>query len=376
MKDNKIFPGNGGPVKDDPGTVIGPPYNDEDNKKNTITTKSSTSTHQMVSPIVSVVDSSLGNGQGGHGIAALVTPDNKKSTSTTTPSTSTRQLLSPIVSVIGSSPGNGQGGHGITSLVTPVTSLGKHSDLTGKKLLGSFQSVDKNLQKVGTCMQQSSKEILNVTPYSVKCPVQSGNGRTIIPTNNHGIARQSLGVSSPTSGSSLVNVSSRNVSALKRPAKSSNLSVEVKKTPRLVDCTNIMSRNPINVVTNFQHCGLDSTKKFGNHCGQNTPKSLNSVNKTSTFKTPKITTPFSGNFSVTPLSNGTPLLRYNAGSVTPPLCDCGRRSRRLTVSKVGPNQGRVFYTCPVKKSRSSFGKSPVKVAKTKLGCKFFCWEPR
>lgn len=184
------------------------------------------------------------------------------------------------------------------------------------------------------------------------------------------------------------------------------------KTPRLIDCTNIMRPTNRNGAVHFsglktpcKDSSVSSDKsKFkttfrdrtnimketivGSEsyvAPMKTPyKKSNITSDVTHFKTPAQLTKslhhtspsqFSSKFTVTPLKNGTPLLRYNAGSVTPPLCDCGRRSRRLTVSKIGPNQGRVFYTCSVKKSRSSFGKSPLSVNKSKSGCKFFCWEP-
>ena len=46
---------------------------------------------------------------------------------------------------------------------------------------------------------------------------------------------------------------------------------------------------------------------------------------------------------------------------TPPVCHCGRRSRRLTVQAVGPNTGRHFLACANGNRRSG-------------GCKFFVWE--
>ncbi|KAI8797038.1 ERI1 exoribonuclease 2 isoform X2 [Biomphalaria glabrata] len=49
---------------------------------------------------------------------------------------------------------------------------------------------------------------------------------------------------------------------------------------------------------------------------------------------------------------------------TPPLCSCGRRSKRRLVQNQGPNQGRWFFTCSI----SSFQD------KAKSGCKFFQWE--
>ncbi|MFT7812076.1 ERI1 exoribonuclease 2 [Arapaima gigas] len=49
--------------------------------------------------------------------------------------------------------------------------------------------------------------------------------------------------------------------------------------------------------------------------------------------------------------------------VTSPLCNCGRRAKRLTVANGGPNHGRVFYSCPVGKMGSG----------NKKGCGFFKW---
>ncbi|XP_072838648.2 ERI1 exoribonuclease 2 isoform X1 [Pogona vitticeps] len=51
------------------------------------------------------------------------------------------------------------------------------------------------------------------------------------------------------------------------------------------------------------------------------------------------------------------------GRVTPPLCKCGRRARRLSVSNGGPNHGKIFYSCPVGKQEGS-----------KKSCGYFKWE--
>ncbi|KAJ7305839.1 hypothetical protein JRQ81_010205 [Phrynocephalus forsythii] len=51
------------------------------------------------------------------------------------------------------------------------------------------------------------------------------------------------------------------------------------------------------------------------------------------------------------------------GRVTPPLCKCGRRARRLSVSNGGPNHGKVFYSCPLGKQEG-----------TKKSCGYFKWE--
>ncbi|XP_006876026.1 PREDICTED: ERI1 exoribonuclease 2 [Chrysochloris asiatica] len=52
-----------------------------------------------------------------------------------------------------------------------------------------------------------------------------------------------------------------------------------------------------------------------------------------------------------------------SGKMTPPLCKCGRRSKRLVVSNNGPNHGRVFYCCPIGKYQEN-----------KNQCGYFKWE--
>ncbi|XP_069545736.1 ERI1 exoribonuclease 2 [Brachyistius frenatus] len=52
--------------------------------------------------------------------------------------------------------------------------------------------------------------------------------------------------------------------------------------------------------------------------------------------------------------------------VTSPLCACGRRAKRQVVSNGGPNHGRGFYCCPVRRSGGTGG--------MKKGCEFFKWE--
>lgn len=52
--------------------------------------------------------------------------------------------------------------------------------------------------------------------------------------------------------------------------------------------------------------------------------------------------------------------------ITSPLCACGRRARQQVVSNGGPNHGRGFYCCPVR--RSGGGGS------LERGCGFFKWE--
>ncbi|XP_053326750.1 ERI1 exoribonuclease 2 [Spea bombifrons] len=52
------------------------------------------------------------------------------------------------------------------------------------------------------------------------------------------------------------------------------------------------------------------------------------------------------------------------GRITAPMCKCGRRAKKLTVSSIGPNQGKTFYSCTVRKRNDEIGK----------GCDYFKWE--
>ncbi|XP_035745121.1 ERI1 exoribonuclease 2 [Egretta garzetta] len=51
------------------------------------------------------------------------------------------------------------------------------------------------------------------------------------------------------------------------------------------------------------------------------------------------------------------------GKPTPPLCNCGRRAKKLHVSNAGPNHGKAFFCCPVGKHEGN-----------KKGCGYFKWE--
>ncbi|NXA24157.1 ERI2 exoribonuclease, partial [Ibidorhyncha struthersii] len=52
-----------------------------------------------------------------------------------------------------------------------------------------------------------------------------------------------------------------------------------------------------------------------------------------------------------------------SGKPTPPLCNCGRRAKKLYVSNAGPNHGKAFFCCPVGKHEGN-----------KKGCGYFKWE--
>ncbi|XP_008571603.1 PREDICTED: ERI1 exoribonuclease 2 isoform X2 [Galeopterus variegatus] len=54
---------------------------------------------------------------------------------------------------------------------------------------------------------------------------------------------------------------------------------------------------------------------------------------------------------------------WKTGKMTPPLCKCGRRAKRLVVSNNGPNHGKVFYCCPIGKYQEN-----------RKCCGYFKWE--
>lgn len=61
-----------------------------------------------------------------------------------------------------------------------------------------------------------------------------------------------------------------------------------------------------------------------------------------------------------------PVAKTSGQKITSPLCLCGRRAKRQLVSNGGPNHGRGFYCCPVRRSVSG--------GHVQKGCEFFKWE--
>ncbi|XP_062398377.1 ERI1 exoribonuclease 2 [Sardina pilchardus] len=107
------------------------------------------------------------------------------------------------------------------------------------------------------------------------------------------------------------------------------------------------------------------------------PSTSNRTTKTSTggsFSVPPSVLSSSVNQSSLPASSraGGPRKAAAAAAtttttVTSPLCGCGRRAKRLSVGNGGPNHGRGFYCCPVRRSGPG-------AAAPKKGCEFFKWE--
>ena len=83
-----------------------------------------------------------------------------------------------------------------------------------------------------------------------------------------------------------------------------------------------------------------------------TPSSiyLNKPCTTPIRKFPSFNPPLNGNMN-SPVT--TPVACFNGGGITPPLCHCGRRTRRRAVINPGPNQGRAFFTCSFSHGRTT-----------------------
>ena len=86
---------------------------------------------------------------------------------------------------------------------------------------------------------------------------------------------------------------------------------------------------------------------------------INNNTSSSLFKTPSIIS----NCSSRELINTPRTLSMTScsltGKVTPPLCKCGKRTKRKLVSTEGANEGRPFYCCCMSRLK---------------GCGFFEWE--
>ena len=99
--------------------------------------------------------------------------------------------------------------------------------------------------------------------------------------------------------------------------------------------------------------------------GINSGRKVNSGN--SVFKTPSpVTTNRNSNGNSSSVFKTPSPISGTAGSAmksTPPLCKCGRRSKRRMVQSPGQNTGRFFFSCSVRHSAAS-----------KNGCDFFKWE--
>ena len=106
---------------------------------------------------------------------------------------------------------------------------------------------------------------------------------------------------------------------------------------------------------------LNNTKRvITPHGSITTP---NPINSTGQFRTPSTTEWMKVKKTSLTSNQDTSLVPINGGKVTPPLCNCGKRTKRKLVTSPGSNEGKPFYSCPL--GRGSGGGK---------GCGFFKWE--
>ncbi|XP_072168368.1 ERI1 exoribonuclease 2-like [Diadema setosum] len=137
----------------------------------------------------------------------------------------------------------------------------------------------------------------------------------------------------------------------KRTPEHCNISENCKlKTPP-AQCVPFFNQNSI---TKYGRLGVktDEITVFKTPCGSNSHLRKRSSEN---FRTPDMAT--------TPKP---------CAKITPPMCKCGRRTKRRVAARPGPNQGRPFYSCPSRgrDSRPALGDA----TNVKWGCGYFCWE--
>ncbi|MBN3291840.1 ERI2 exoribonuclease, partial [Polypterus senegalus] len=143
------------------------------------------------------------------------------------------------------------------------------------------------------------------------------------------------------------------------------------KVPHIMDGPVLSRRNPESSLFSKSF----AARKVNNVLEtKNVPSSCNLPKKSCSFKVYEE----SGIFTrPTPLSDFTGMSILSSSvnmksasirlpaKITPPLCKCGCRAKRLYVSNGGPNHGKAFYCCPGGKQKSTVSRKR---------CEFFKWE--
>ena len=178
----------------------------------------------------------------------------------------------------------------------------------------------------------------------------------------------------------------KDYTACNQPCKASNIDPQSVKTPLFRLPTNqslIKERHSIERLKNDKsitvasnNIGITAINKPMAKAATvvATPSSIY-LNKPCTTQTRKFLSfnpPLHGNMN-SPVTS--PVACFNGGGIAPPLCHCGRRTRRRAVINPGPNQGRAFSTCSFSHGRTTSDGNADK-EKSKCGCKFFPWEVR
>ncbi|XP_038842396.1 ERI1 exoribonuclease 2-like [Salvelinus namaycush] len=162
-----------------------------------------------------------------------------------------------------------------------------------------------------------------------------------------------------TSMSSTTNLPNPSFVRPKPVTTSSNLSASQTQTPNS-SASNLSFARPRPVV----HNPNPSTSRSRLHAEM--PKASFTIHKDSSCLSSVSRTSVGGSFSILSSSvNRSSFPPTRSTKITAPLCDCGRRAKRLTVCNGGPNQGRAFYCCAVRKHGPGG---------TRKGCELFKWE--
>ena len=255
---------------------------------------------------------------------------------------------------------------------------------------------------VTKCLISPATSLLNLNKRAREC--SAGDLRSETPKSctpgfllKKGLVKQTLGYNQRTPSGSHNRQMSPGIghgesSTPKQPCKASNIEPHAVTTPLFRILGNQSSladgqqqTHGPNRDTNLMTCASASrrdlpqtanvnklTAKATSLATKNYPLHFNKPCSTPKGKINPFTPPLA--ISKKPTSPVTPPVAcFNGGGVTPPLCNCGRRTRRRSVINPGPNQGRAFFTCSLNHGRSSLGSNADK-AKSKSGCNFFRWE--
>ncbi|XP_052366513.1 ERI1 exoribonuclease 2-like [Oncorhynchus keta] len=159
--------------------------------------------------------------------------------------------------------------------------------------------------------------------------------------------------------SSTTNLPNPSVTRPKPVTTSSDSNLSASKTPN-GSASSLSFARPGPVVHNPD----PSTSRSRLHA--ETPNTSFTIHKYSSCLSSVARPSVGGSFSVLSSSvNRSSLPPTRSTKITAPLCDCGRRAKRLTVCNGGPNQGRAFYCCTVRKHGPGG---------TRKGCELFKWE--
>merc|ERR1711874_280893 len=138
--------------------------------------------------------------------------------------------------------------------------------------------------------------------------------------------------------------------------------------PSSVSSTSVSSRRPASVSSVSDKMASKSKIPKPSKMVEGDAKSSISaaIKEKEVFKTPIgrtsrsiVKTPINGQSSTR--SSTTPGGKRPSPKGTPPFCQCGKRSKKRIVWKMGPNQGRVFFGCNFRAKESL------------TGCGFFTW---